>query len=54
MNHMAITWWASDTMYWLNLKRIKEAKRSKCVHASETAHVFVCVCVNLLGRVSVG
>lgn len=19
MNHMAITWWASDTIYWLNL-----------------------------------
>ena len=46
MNHMAITWWARDTMYWLNLKGIRETKRSKCVCASETTYVFVCVCVS--------
>lgn len=53
MNHMAITWWARDTMYWLNLIGMEETNRSECDCAFESMHVL-CVCEHLLGRVSIG
>lgn len=30
MNHMAMTWWARQTMYWLNLKQQKDLHRVQC------------------------
>ncbi len=42
MNHIAITWWANDTMYWLNLMGLDENKQviaSVCLRT----HKFVCV-----------
>lgn len=41
MNHMAITWWASDTMYWLNLMGMEETYMSECVCVSEITSVRV-------------
>lgn len=52
MNHMAITWWASDTMYWLNLMEMKAIYRSECPCVSENTFVLVCVCVCLVGALT--
>ncbi len=44
MNHMAITWWARDTMYWLNLQRMKEKQENtpfKIIQLMEAAFIWL-------------
>lgn len=58
MNHMAITWWASDTIYWLNLEFVKKNKQTKKnnkvkEHSSIWEYTLV-VYRRLLGRVGIG
>lgn len=50
MNHMAITWWARDTIYWLNLMRKEEIFSCECTCRQE----YTFVCEHLLRRVGVG
>lgn len=48
MNHMAITWWARDTMYWLNLVDI----RATCPTVLQRINQFKAE--DLLGGIRVG